>query len=1209
MRLKRLEIFGFKSFADKTVLTFKHGLTGIVGPNGCGKSNVVDAIKWVLGEQSAKSLRGGQMSDVVFGGTSKRKAMGFAEVALTFSHVKGVLSQHADEVTIRRRAYSTGESEYYIDDNPARLRDIRDMFLDTGIGKGAYSIIEQGRVAALLQANPKERRAVLEEAAGISRYRQRRKETNQKLERTQQKLEIVATTIGEREKRLRSVRYQASRARKYKELQEQLAEKRIIASMIEYDEYHRKLLEVHAAIEAGDMRERELSTHHAQLSATLTELETANDAVSRKRAEISERLGSLRSSLSGTESDVSHTRVRISEITREHALANDRSVRLQESIKEMRAELETTHTAREQAAKEAVELEGKVKEIELKLEAVQSSLNTLREKAHAMKNTQITAAEHRMDIENRLSEVTEKCRHLDLQFERRAARHNQMGESIEEAQFEFEELGEAHKTATSRLEKTTNEMNSLKQENARQTQSVDSMNSAMSRITSDVSSRESRLSMLEQLEKQQQGMTKGVRGILDALNSGTRLDGVCGVVADLISMEEGVAVAIETALGGAVQNIITERATDAKQAIEFLKRTRKGRATFLPLDRIRPRTRVNSSLMHEQGVLGVAVDLIEFDARYSDVMDNLLAGTLVVETMDDAVRLGGSTGRGVRMVTLDGELIHPTGAMAGGRESGERLGVLSRKAEIDRLSAELAEARQKLQQAENDLIDLRRGMTKSSKDIESLSYALSERQREGAAAEAELKSAQRRIDEIKEESSTIEEELKLAEQERATAKGEYESLSQEAKALRESGDENEGSADELEIQMRELSQKDSEFRTTLAEAKAEVVASIERSSVEGRAGERMHRDIEEREMERNGLVSTLNEMSERKEELEINLKEKTAELEVLVQKNMDVDSEIEGLSENESSTHGDLTRVRMEERELRSNLEETQQGLNELRLSENEYKVRADTVVEKVLREDNKNLIEEHKGFDIEGIDVKEVRREWTEIERKCRSYEGTVNMNAIAEQEELEGELETIQSQYKDLVDARTKLREIIDHLDLVSREKFAETFEAVRENFSQFFRKAFGGGSADMHLEEGVEDVLEAGIEIIAKPPNKEPRRLSLLSGGEQAMTTIALIMAIFKAHPSPFCILDEVDAPLDESNIDRFMVLVKDFMEDTQFIMISHSRRSISYADQIYGITMQEPGVSRRLKMSFEEVEHNSEFTSETQEEEFSQSVEAG
>ncbi len=1180
-------MYGFKSFADKTAMDFTGGVTALVGPNGCGKSNVVDAIRWALGEQSAKSLRGSEMVDLVFNGTATRRPMGFAQVSLIFDNARRHLPVDAEEVSVTRRLYRTGECEYLINGQPSRLRDIREMFMDTGVGVGAYSIIEQGKIDALLQASARERRAIFEEAAGIAKYRTRKAAALRKLDRVDQNLLRVNDVIGEVERQLRSVVRQASKARRYRQLSEELAQIRLTVLAADHRALSEELADLRVELVAGQDRAARLTAESGKLEAEIAEAQTRASELELSSAEAQRQRADDRARLAKLEAEIASAE----ELSRQHLEEADRARSEARELAQRAAAAEDDERSargeRNRVEAEHIDLSARMASSEEAALAGVKRASSLAADIERRKSAAFEIVRRRAGIDGEVSRLLLEKEHLDAEISRMTQSRDSLGERIDAAQRELDHGQARVAELSARCESVAAGLEHMRAEEARAETDLADTVRAGSEVASELSAMYSRLHSLEELETRQEGLSKGVKGVLAAMNTGSALTGMCGMVADLLKVPEELGLAIETALGNKVQNVVTVDTQAARGAIDLLKRERLGRATFLPMDRVRGgRFRPSPETLSESGVVGRAADLVEFEPRHRLVFEYLLGSTVVVRDMNSATRIANNGARDGLVVTLEGEIFYPSGAITGGDFRKRIPGIISRRNEIQRLEDDINDTQAELCAAALRRAELTERRAMARNQVEKLYTELNALQAGELRMREGLEMVRREALQLREEAGLLAREIQERDSKGAEAESRLRSVRKQGEDL--SGEEQAISNDIVgmnaqlaaaEAERAELRRQVSNLRIEDAQLKERLSGLAGRAEAAARLVTERRSEAAAREAAAGGAARAAEKEKARADELRLQRSSAVGAAERAEQAGS-------ALAAQRAELREAIAAAQAAERECRSELNAVTEKVNEIRLAERTSSMKLDGVIDRARNEGEEDLAGRAGRIDFEEVNLVALRRQLEEGEAKLRKM-GEVNLSAIGEEDALRSRREELKTQLADLEAARKLLRDAISKINRISRERFTSTFALVREHFVETYRKLFGGGKAEIFLTEG-EDVLEAGIEIVARPPGKELRKLSLLSGGERTLTTIALLFAIFKAKPSPFCVLDEVDAPLDESNIDRFMLVLREFLEQSQFLIITHNRRTMADADVIYGVTMQESGVSKRIAVRFEEVD---------------------
>ncbi len=1221
---KRLELQGFKSFANKTVMEFLPGVTVIVGPNGSGKSNIFDAIRWVLGEQSAKSLRGARMGDVIFNGSASLKATGLAKVDLVLDNSGRHLPIDFDEVSIARHLYRTGESEYLLNRTPCRLKDIATLLMDTGIGTDSYSVLEQGRVDAIINSRPVERRVLFDEAAGISKYKTKKEEALAKLQRTEENLQRLADIIAEVRRQINSLKRQASKAERYKRYSAELLllEKELLARQYRalqdematvdanYSALHERLTELRAQMkrleEEQENARRKSEEVHAeyehvrgesfavgtQLTQTQGQIELLEQrmADARERAAAIEReMTTLRQRLGEVEEQLAHQR-------REHADHQAVFSQLEQEYREKKAEHDALKARCDAASLEVLELRKKLAE----LQARKASLEGQRQVAHAM--------------EGKLRGELEQCE----------ADERALAQQLEALAIEREERHAAMEEAVQLLEALRADLAAKQQEMVAAEGELQKLRGELFELQRREQMCRSRHDALVELQENFEGYYGGVREVMLRAKAG-ELRGIVGAVSTLLEASDEHELAIEVALGSQAQDIVVESAEDAKAAIEWLKKSGRGRATFLPLDLIEARElppRWNE-MRTRPGVIGLASELVRYDARLERAVSYLLGGVVVCRDLDTAVELK-RQGFRARFVTLEGELVVPQGAMTGGSVKSQ--GLLHRTREIRKLSEELQTIRQREQVVDQQTKELAQRLQAVREVHEKLVRSANQQEIEAAHATKDFEIADQKyaekargVEDFARRRAEIEGEIA---KHRTVQEQTLEELTYIAQATREAEErlatiETQTSSHQQELagQARELNDLVVRMSTARERLRAceDRIAALDHERLRLIADETNRRgELDQLREQQEQAQKRIDELCQQREELhrrqrvleekltfESSRKETVAlDLSKLGERVHEVRRD---LNEAENAFHEEelrraqlAERLRLFEQQSQEKFHQTPQEL----LAELEDQWRqaaaesAQPTIEDPDSEGNGSTPSAHEA-PVAPTSLEEIGQRITALREKIENL-GPVHVGAIDEYKELVGRYEFLTREEQDLKTAKAQLTEAIRSIDQTTTQMFVEAFEQIRQNFQEMFRRLFGGGRADLILTEE-NDVLDCGIDIIAQPPGKKPTHISLLSGGEKALTAIALLFGIFMRKPSPVCILDEIDAPLDDKNIERFKQLVREFASETQFIIITHNKQTMALANTIYGVTMEEEGVSRLVSLRLDEYDE-SEFAAE-------------
>ncbi|NLN75532.1 MAG: chromosome segregation protein SMC [Armatimonadetes bacterium] len=1179
MFIKSLEILGFKSFAEKTDVHLSSGITSVVGPNGCGKSNIADALMWVLGESNVRNIRAQRAVDVIFGGSDKKRPLGMAEVSLTLDNTCGTLPVSFNEVTVTRRAYRSGESEYFINKSRCRLKDIYELFLDTGIGREAYSFVTQGEIDAILSAKAEDRRELIEEAAGIKKYRYRREEANRKLDKTQANLLRVCDIMSELDGQLEPLAQQAEQARKYEELQSRLNEIEIGLLIRDLRRHTQSLEEVRiqkesaaGKLEEYDRRMAELEAQHEVQSAKLSRLEEEVENARRLQSSLSgnvQRLDSraalLDERLNSAQTQIAQTDEEIENLSRRIEETGSRVAELEIQERSCCAEVYEIKANVEVKSRTLAELDKLFEDASRAVNDQKTNYLELAKEIAAKRNALQNSRQRIADLESAIAKHDTEI--TDLQTQPQAAKSTR------------QESSDRAESVEARIKELAVSLAQVIEDRKAAEAELADLNSRYAEMARQVAAKSSRLGALKEMAEAHEGFFEGVRSVMAASKTG-KLAGDYAVVADVIDVPKGYEVAIETALGASVQDIIADTVDQAKEAIAFLKRNQAGRATFLPLDGLRNYGgEVRGQMDKRSGALGVAAELVKCKDKYVPAIRSLLARTVVAQNVDDAVGLSRTLTGWNRIVTLEGELIVPSGAITGGARKSKGPSLITRKQEIDTLNRELAALdgqtagiTQESEKKQQHISDISRDISNTEKLISESRAAHAEhvKQADFAAREAErilrqLETAQVERDEtelvLKSESDTAEQLSKLLEavgqenedldEKVAGAEQNIENLQQRRSAAREE-------LMQLNAAYAAAGQKSSSLKTNLDEMRLNIermTAELEsRRSTAGSASTNVSSIIAERE--------TVQTERERQSELlaaaEAGLKSLTTERTTESSSAVYVESSLKEITRQRNQLSEDNHEAEIREARL-----EVQVALASERLSE-EYGISSQQAM------DWPEEVEVERGT---ATEVARLRREIKDM--------GLVNAGAVQEYERIKERWDFLTAQREDMEQARDQISAAIREIDINTRGLFVETFNTVAANFDVMFKRLFGGGKTELALTIP-NDLLETGISVSVQPPGKKLQDMALLSGGERALTACAFIFALLMAKPSPFVVLDEVDAPLDESNVERFVEVLKDFSKDSQFIVVTHNRATMEAADTLYGVTMQEPGISKIISV---------------------------
>ena len=1187
MYLKRLEMQGFKSFAEKIKLDFNCGITAVVGPNGSGKSNIADAIRWVLGEQSVKTLRGSKMEDVIFAGTEHRKPLGFAEVTIVLDNSDSTLPIDYEEVAITRRVYRSGESEYLINKTNCRLKDITELLLDTGIGRDGYSVIGQGRIDEILSTRSEDRRQIFEEASGIMKYKVRKHDAEKKLELTRQNLERINDIIAELESQLEPLREQSEKARRFLDLREEL-----------------KVLEVNVYLDSMKKFRDRLEVMDKQLKTVQDQINDENnklDEITRSNKEKTDLLKTMDERLEEAKQLFYEMEGNLERCSSEIKLNQEKIANLMQNIErldtekaELREKIEVLETEEAGKKDRLKYLERQLEEYSAKLagyeKQMEELLKTLDEEERSIELLKSEIMD-KMDIQSdKKLQISNLRSHIENMQKRQRSIDTEVYQNVVEKDREKmkkEELTESIRNAEQHIKGHKEKLSGLFCEREETDKMLAELRMKQAKINSDIQSKSSRVRTLREMEQKLEGYNRSVREVLQACHASPQFGrGIHGALAQLIEVDRKYETAIEISLGGALQNIVTQTEEDAKKAIEFLKKNKLGRATFLPIRSVEGRGFDNQTMARIkqcEGFCGVASELVSYDSVYTGIIRNLLGKVVVIDNLDNGIKMARKFRYSFRIVTLDGDLLNTGGAMSGGSLENRGTGILTRNREISELDEELKSLRQQ--------------ETGVSKDIKQLTEDISRIDSDISSIENEIKNNE--LVKIRDESHLAQTDENL---EKLTAR--MEMLRQEKEQLEREIKETGNELTKYELELLQIEEEISEAKKTVAEFQ-------EKHKEDQAARDALHTDITDYKISVNSIkesIAGVNESSDRihteKENMVMSITKKESEQERFREEIKKLEEQIEGLnarikkhSEERSGRSFEIDRLTEERKILEEDIYDIVNKINDtnktILLLQEEY---SRTEVRKTRLEAEMEALQDRIWNEYEltyssAMELKKDVGSLTSAQRRINEIKnmikelGPINVAAIDDYIKTKDRYEFMTNQRNDMEQAREKLLRVIAEMTSIMKKQFLEQFKLINKNFNDVFRELFNGGRASLTLVDE-ENVLESGIEIEAQPPGKKLQNMMLLSGGERAFTAIALLFAILRLKPSPFCVLDEIEAALDEANVYRFVEYLKNYSCNTQFIVVTHRKGTMEGSDMLYGVTMQEHGVSKIISMKMGE-----------------------
>lgn len=1180
MYLKRVEAKGFKSFADRIEMEFKKGITAVVGPNGSGKSNISDAVRWVLGEQSARNLRGSKMEDVIFSGTNTRKPLGFAEVSITVDNSDNMLPVDYTEITVTRRMYRSGESEYYINGTSCRLKDINELFMDTGVGKDGYSIIGQGRVDEIINEKPEDRREIFEEAAGIVKYKTRKQEAERKLESTEQNILRIEDIIKELETRIGPLSEQSEKARKYLDMRERLKvlELNIFIRNVE------KLKEKTASLKErisdledelldNNRKNAKLEDECQRLKAKMSEADrlteelqnavhAADNDVERLQGEanvLNEKSANIDANISRLDEEIAAGRQRMEGL---NSLVGDNNA----GLAKYKADLDEQALMLNQKTLELKDISGRIGEKEkyiddMKAEIIEimnaisekkSSINSLTAFINNADKRKNQIAREKEEKENSKQELQDKLSRVEDELKSAGARYESLESTVERLDRERRETSAAGKA----IEKDIFELNGR------------------------IQSKQARHRALSEMETEFEGYNKSVREIMK-LRDRKGVSGICGVVADIIKVPKDYETAIEVALGAALQNIVTEDEYVAKESIKYLKDNRIGRATFLPLTTIygRDHGRDEKVIRHSKGFAGFANELIDYDKKYANIISSLLGRVIVVDNIDNGIMMARSINYSMKIVTLDGDVINPGGSFTGGSLGQKASSFLSRKREIGELEGDilnlkdmLSAANEKLSAMEKKLSDLDRELKKADEEKHESELKISGLKNNAAMLKGEISRLEGELKNLEQESCQLDTErsemmVKMDEESKALSELEKKNSDVSAKIELEQA----GIKDILDLR-ESISSEVTSIKVRMAEIRQNII------SMEGKIAE-VKSEIEKCSAAISSKISDKDSMKKDKESLRAETEKIKTTVSSIIKKNESSRKRLEALYEEKQKNTSSIDEMEKRMREYSQSAGILQNEIHKLEMQNAKLDMEMENLQNRIW-EDYEISYAAAQKYRVEIESISQVSKDINSIKDGIREL-GNVNVGAIEEYKNVKERYDFLINQESDLKEAKKSLEQVISEITEKMRTQFVKNFAVINDNFNITFRQLFGGGRAELVLVD-CDNVLESGVDIVAEPPGKKLQSLTLLSGGEKALTAIALLFAILKMKPSPFCILDEIEAALDDINVTRFANFLRDLSDGTQFIVVTHRKGTMEIADVLYGVTMEEKGVSKLVSV---------------------------
>lgn len=1174
MYFKRLEMQGFKSFADPAVIEFHEGVTCIVGPNGSGKSNISDALRWVLGEQSPKMLRGGKMEEVIFSGTASRKSRGMAEVTLVIDNSTGILPIDYNEVAITRRMYRSGESEYLINNNQCRLRDIKELIMDTGIGVDGYSIIGQGKIADIVSSKPESRREIFEEAAGVVMYKSKKAESERKLSSASANLERVNDIISEIEGRIDGLKEDSIKAEEYLKLKERFRELEINITLKNIDR-----LEAANQTAKDDMADfvmniEKLSEEKRLLDESIEQKRQKNDNLEKLGSEARDKL------LARVEEISALTGKNQLDAARLNAIERDFN-RTAEELEELQGKLTREKTTAEELEKQKLETASRLEAAEESLRRKVEKHSEILQKSAELTEKSDEKRNEMYELYNRETAKRSEARSMESYMESLQQRRVQISEENKALEQNRDESLALMKEAEQKEEAIEKELIEIKEQinqhiriSAELSDEAASLDKDSSHIRLTLGQNNARKKTIEEMENNYEGYNNAVRFVMKG-----NLRGIEGVAAELMEVPAGLETAVETALGASMQNIICKSDGDAKAAVRALKENRAGRATFLPVESVRgSKVSLPSAVISAPGFTGLGCDLIKCDRRYEGIFMYLLGRVAVVETMEDAIAFSKKTGTGVRFVTKDGEIVNASGAITGGKYKNVTANLLERKNEIEKLAQQINILEIKAEETEKKAEEIRSKKEYIQKELQDMESKARDLEMQAFNIKAQIENASSNA-------KDLESGRERREQQLASVDADYNNACLMSRQLNEEAEECLKKAEEIQTQIETLMEEQAKIREEAERASDDITAErIEKNKCQADSEgmtqviNRVNSSIEEISSQMDAKKTQMSFLEDERKEILCGAEGSEETVKVKEQEKEDLERYIAGVTSERETLAAELTEMSKEQSVLgeQINTYRDHRYQQEIKLAKNETQL--DTLKEK-LWEDFEVSYLQALQLRKEDFVMSSAQKEDREIRNRLKEL-GDVNVGSIKEYAQVRERYQFLTEQRKDITEAMEQLQAIVDDMEKTIKSRFKENFDKVVINFEETFKELFGGGHAELRLDDE-ENPLEAGIEIIAQPPGKKLQNINLMSGGEKTMTAIALMFAVLQTTPTPFCILDEVEAALDDTNIDRFSRYLRNF-HDIQFAIVTHQKATMEHADVLYGVTMPEKGVSKILSL---------------------------
>ena len=1178
MYLKRLEMQGFKSFADKTVLEFMPGITAVIGPNGSGKSNISDSIRWILGEQSMKSLRGTKTQDIIFAGTQSRKSLGFAEASLVFDNTDGTLPIEYSEVTVTRKIYRSGETGYYINKAPCRLKDVVELFMDTGIGRDGYSIIGQGKIDEILSNKSEDRRHIFEEAAGIVKYRSRKEETEKKLEQTKLNLLRINDILTEIEGNLEPLQMQADKAKKYLNLKEEL--KNIEVGLFIYNiEKYRQALE-------------ELTSDEEIMNSTLNQEEGKLEKIKILKEELKDRIDEITLQIENMQNIGFESQKEIEKLNSNINLAEakiknniENTELYQKEIKELEEKIENLKQDIEQKQNKKDNLKQNKEKFENELKAKEEELKKLTEKLSS-KEIEIEAkkkqVEENIDKKYELqTEISTQTANIDNIEKRQKQIKQEIDANIlnlDRTRMKREDIAKGFYQIENNRNKVLKSIENIDSQKQEIDKKIKEFDLKIINNTNDMRMKQSRYNFLVETEKEKEGYIKSVKSLLIDCEKIKELGkGMHGVLANIISVPSEYETAIEMCLGASLQNIVTDTEEDAKKLVEHLRKKNLGRASFLPITSVKGK-KLDSIKGKKIGVVGVASDLVKFDKKYEQIIFSLLGRTVVVDNMQNAINLAKENNYSFRIITIEGDVINPSGAITGGSVAKKTVNILGRSREIEVLEKELKGLRNKISKLEEDKEKYVDSSENIIEEVQSLEKQLQEIDITYATEKQRIISIDENIEQIQNRIDKLKEEVEKTEKSKNETLASKQKNKECIEKMSKQNEEDQKIIDEFSNANKESQKYIDDLNLDITNLKISVSSFNESEVSIQEMTEMIMKEIETHTKNKNNKSLQIKNAILENDKLKIEIENTKQEIEKVKSKVSNSGENIDKMKKERIEKNEKLSKKEEEQTEQFKRIEELKAQITKIEVKKTKTEEDITDVINKMWEE--YELTPNNAGEYQKPENVAVTQRRVNVLRTDIKEL-GSVNVDSIEEYKKLKDRYDFMCEQRLDLEDTMSKLRKVIQDMTETMKQQFKEKFEIINKNFGEVFKELFGGGMAEVTLTDE-ENILECGINITVQPPGKKLQNMTLLSGGEKAFTAIALLFAILKINPAPFCVLDEIEAALDDVNVYRYAEYLKKFAKETQFLVITHRKGTMEAADTVYGVTMEEKGISKLLSM---------------------------